>query len=367
VVEPYHGVHAWSAPSCTSQSRVPRNDVPRTRAPDIRLWSIVLRLRHPLKTRSLRSALEAIGAVAAAAGLGGSVRLLPWLLDPAVTYRLAAPFARGVLLLAGEAAILVGWPVGWALASAQLVESGERRALATLGESPTRTLLRLAPQAAVFACVLGLVSFAGGREASAPGKVLTDLVTRGRESCQAVGRATTYAVPFSGMTWLCSPGALPRLVGRGPGALSNVTFTARAAWTAGDLREIGLDEARLHLDSGGGIDVRVRALWLHGLAPFAQASSVPPVARAVGLALAAAIAATASALGVLSGALRGRLAAIVVAASGALGALGSMRSIERMDGIWFAMCLPPLAALAAALLSMGVLSRLPMRMWAASK
>ena len=334
---------------------------------------------HPLETRSLRSAVEAIGAVAIAAGLAGSVRLLPWLLDPGVTFRLAAPFARGVLLLAGEAAILVGWPLGWALAAARHVETGERRALAALGESPTGAVLRLVPQAAVFACVLAVVSFAGGREANAPGKVVTDLVARGRESCRSVEQAGTYAVPFAELTWLCSPGAAPRLVGRGPGALANATFTALAARTAGDLREIDLDDARLHLEVSGGADIHVGALRLHGLPPFAHASSVLPVARAAGLALAGSIAAAASALGVLSGTLRGRLPAIVVAASASVAALGSMRSIDRGDGGqywspywaryggWLPMLIPPLVALAVTLVVTGLLSRLPSRMWAASK
>jgi hypothetical protein len=227
--------------------------------------------------------------------------------------------------------------------------------------------------------MLAIVSFVGGLEASAPGKVVTDLIARGRQSCRSVEQAGTYAVPFAELTWLCSPGAEPRLVGRGPGALSNATFTALAARTAGDLREIDLDDARLHLEVGGGTDIRVGALRLHGLPPFAHASSVLPVARATGLALAGSIAAAASALGVLSGLLRGRLPAMVVAASASVAALGSMRSIDRGDGAqylahywgkywdWLPTLIPPLVALAVTLLVTGLLSRLPSRMWAASK
>ena len=151
----------------------------------------------PLQGKALRSALAASGAVAVAAGLGGAVRLLPWLLDPAVTFRLAMPFARGLLALACEAALLVGWPIGWALAAAALVERGEARALATLGESPTQAVVRLGPQAAAFACALGLVSFLGGREASEPGEGLTDLVERGRETCASVRDEGIYSVPFA--------------------------------------------------------------------------------------------------------------------------------------------------------------------------
>ena len=37
---------------------------------------------------------------------------------------MAAPFARGLAAVALEAALLVGWPVGWALACFRFVESG---------------------------------------------------------------------------------------------------------------------------------------------------------------------------------------------------------------------------------------------------
>jgi len=325
-------------------------------------------MNHPLPRRGLSSALQAIGAVAVAASLGGAVRLLPWLLDPSVTLRLAAPFARGLLALSAEAAILVGWPVGWALAASRLVERGEGRALATLGQSPAGSAVRLLPQGVVLACALGIVSFVGARDASGPGRVVTELIARGRQSCEAAEEAGTYAVPFAGVTWLCSPGFAPRLVGRGPGALSGAEFTALGARAAGDLREIDLEGAHIHLPSGtSAIDVLVGALRLHGLSPFAHASSVPPFARALALALAGLVAATASVLGVLSGALRGRLAAIVAAASGSLATLGAMRTIERVDLAWTAALAIPFLAAAVTLVTTALLSRLPGRGGTASK
>jgi hypothetical protein len=310
--------------------------------------------------------------VATVAGLGGAVRLLPWLLDPAVTFRLALPFARGLAALAGEAAILVGWPIGWALATAAFVERGEARALATLGESPLRAVARLAPQAGAFACVLGLVSFLGGREASEPGRVVTDLLERGRETCAEVqdadSEATTYSVPFAGVTWLCAPGVAPRLVGRGPGGLAKAMFTAAGARATGDLREIDLDDARVVL---GVARVHAGSLRLRGLSPFTHASSVPPSARALALTVAGALGAGFCVLVLLRGAVRGRLAAIVVAASGSLTALGAMRAIDRSGapwlGAWPATLAVPALTLAVLLLTTGVLSSLPRLVWAASK
>ena len=329
-------------------------------------------MRSPLQGKALRGALTGSGAVALVAGLGGLVRLLPWLLDPAVTFRLALPFARGLAALACEAALVVGWPIGWALAAAGFVERGEARALATLGESPLQAVVRLAPQAAAFACALGVVSFLGGREASEPGRVVTDLVERGRETCGEVTEDATYSVPFAGVTWLCAPGVSPRLVGRGPGGLARAVFTAAGARASGDLREIDLEDARVVL---GVAQIHAGSLRLRGLSPFAHASSVPPVARALALTVAGAIAAGWSVFALLGGAVRGRLAAIVLAASGSLAALGAMRSVDRLEGswtaagpgAWSATLAVPAVTLVAVVLVTGLLSRLPRWVWTASK
>jgi len=79
-----------------------------------------------------------------------------------------APFARSLLAVAVEAAVLTGWPVGWALAAARLVERGEAGVLASLGEAPWQTVTRLLPQAALFVAILGFTSVALGRDAAAP-------------------------------------------------------------------------------------------------------------------------------------------------------------------------------------------------------
>ncbi len=320
------------------------------------------------------------------------MRLLPWVLDPQVTFRLAWPFARGLLTLAGEAALLVGWPIGWALAGARFVERGEARAVAALGQSPVECVLGLRVQGALFACALGAVSFLGGRDASEPGRVVTDLLERGRETCAEVSEQTSYAVPFVGATWLCSPGQAPRLAGHGMGRLSRAMFTAARARVSGDLREISMIGARLLLNSGasggpgpgagvgagagagggpgGGanlVNVQAAELHLRGLPPFAHASAVSPLARAAAYALAGAVAATSALLLILRGTLRGRLAAIVVAAAGSLVPMGMMRAIEpRLSGGGGLVALP-VAACAAVLLATACLSRLPGRRRTASK
>ena len=82
----------------------------------------------PLAPSALRGATVAIGLVLVAALVGAAVRLLPWMLDPTIPGALLAPFARSLAAVAVEAAILTGWPVGWAVAAQRLVERGEARA-----------------------------------------------------------------------------------------------------------------------------------------------------------------------------------------------------------------------------------------------
>src|SRR5438309_11522646 len=130
----------------------------------------------PLSAPALAAALLASGVLALAALGAGTVRLLPWLFDPAVPWRVAAPFARGLASVAIESALLVGWPVGWALASLRLAESGEARALQALGERPMKTVSRLAPQALFFAAAIASMAVAWGRDANEPGLVDTELI-----------------------------------------------------------------------------------------------------------------------------------------------------------------------------------------------
>jgi hypothetical protein len=286
---------------------------------------------------------------------------MPWVLDPAVPSRVAAPFARGLLSVALEAAILLGWPIGWALASLRFVETGEARVLLALGEPPSRTALRLAPQGALFALLLAAVALAYGNDASAPGRVATELVARGRTSCARASAPATYAIPFTDMTWLCAPDRAPRLVGRAPGAMHGAFLSAADARIAGDFRALELDDARLLLASdapGSQVAVHVASLSIRGMAPWAHASTLPAALRALFLVLTAWSTALLAAYTVLGGArgralpfsaghLQTRLGAIVVGALGPCTGLALVRLLERADARPLAYAMVPLAACAA--------------------
>jgi hypothetical protein len=293
------------------------------------------------------SALVASGGIALVGIVAGAVRLMPWLLDPAVPWRVAAPFARGLAAVALEAAILVGWPVGWALAACRFVESGEARVLLTLGERPARTTGRLAPQGALLALSLAAAALVYGSDATAPGRVATELVERARISCARSATPTTYSIPFTEMTWLCAPDRPPRLVGRGPGAMNGVVLTAAGARIAGDFRALELDDAGVLLATNPPVAVHVASLSMRGMAPWAQASTLPPYLRALLLALTAWGVASLAAYVVLRRAVRTRLGAILVGAVGPIAALGFLRLLERADARPAAFAVLPLLACGA--------------------
>jgi hypothetical protein len=240
------------------------------------------------------------------------------------------PFARGLIAVALEAAMLVGWPIGWALGALRCVESGEARVLLTLGERPSATVLRLAPQAALLGALLASGSLVYGSDVGAPGRVATELVAQARVSCARAREPKTYSIPFTDMTWLCAPDREPRLVGTAPGAMSGALLTARSARIAGDFRQLDVDDAQLLLNTTSPrLAIHVASLSLHGMAPWARASTLAPPWRALLLVLAGAGAAAAAAFAVLQRAVGGRLGAGLLGAVGPLAALSVLRALER--------------------------------------
>ena len=322
----------------------------------------------PIAPVALRGALVASVLVLVAALVGAAVRLLPWVLDPSIPWATLAPFARSLVAVAVEAAVLTGWPVGWAVATSRLVERGEARVLASLGETPLQTVLRLMPQAALFVTVLGFTSMVLGRDAAAPGRIVGALLAEGRAACGDLSsrdKPATHAVPFVAATWLCAPGGA-RLVGRAP--LGGVVFTATNAHVSDDLRRIDLEDARLGLPAGAGgtatgskgesaltFHVHVGTLTLRGLAPWAHASSIPPLLRAI-VVTASGLAAASAVVFVLLKLRRrrvGAVAAVAIGAAGPLAALGALRGLELRvpevaPGGWLvAFVLVPIAAIVA--------------------
>lgn len=298
-----------------------------------------------LRTPALRAVLASATLVAVAGAMGACVRLLPWLLDPAVPWRVAAPFARVLAASALEIALVVGWPVGWAVAVSRFVTRGEARAVASLGESPARTLMRLIPQGVIFALCVGAVSTYEGLLAREPGRVAADLVTTSRASCARTDAPRAFTVPFVNATWLCHPSSAPVIAGHGPGALSRTLYTAKSAELGSDLRELTLTDAWVLAPFGGErVRLHVATFSLTGLGAWGSAVSSSAQARGFLLALGAAVAAwTGAALCLVGLRFRrarvryraaenrsGWLRAVALGAAGPVAALVLLRVTERI-------------------------------------
>lgn len=305
----------------------------------------------PLDRRARLGALGWSAGVALVAGLAGAVRILPWIVDPAVPTRVARPFALTLLEAGLEVALLVGWPVGWALAARELVETGEARVLALLGERPERTVARLAPQGLAFALCLGVIAWAGGRDATAPGRVAQQLVAEARAACVATPRPNVQAVPFVAVSWLCRPGGPPRLYGHGP---AGVPVSASAARLSGDLRRIELDDARMLLP---GVRVRVGVLAIDGLAPWGRTSALGPIGHGILAGASGGLCAALATALVLRRRTRTRLWALALGAAGPLAVLGTVRALDGAAARPAAYVLAPAAGACAAVLAF-LLSRL---------
>jgi hypothetical protein len=320
---------------------------------------------------ALKSALLATALTAALALTGGGVRILPWLLDAQVTWGIAAPFARSVLVVAGEAALAVGWPIGWALATFTFVERGEARVLRLLGEPPSRTALRLSRHGAALSAILVALSFASARESSEPGRIVSELISDGLAACRTAEQPRTYLVPFFGAAWLCTPGKAPRLAGQGPGRLASLVFSSTNARPSGDLGHIELDNAVIAVP---GLLLRVGSLSLTGATPWGHAEAIAPLSRASALAVAVAMSAWAAVVLVLRGAARGRITALGLGAAGPIAALSALRAVERLSagtggGLLLVAGIPLVAVLAPFVLALAFAwgSRLPLLPQAASK
>lgn len=228
-------------------------------------------------------------------------RLLPWMLVPSIPWQARLTLITLLLSVCVENAVFLGWPVGWALAASSV---------RSLREHPRRAMKRLALHCVWYALVLFATSFASAQDAALPGRLVRELLASSKDECAERVSSTSLlsptehgasaesqpvpsvVVPLLGATWLCG-GARPLLVGRAP-FTKDAIYTARDLTVSDDLRRVDLVDARVltmqsasnreeGLGSASVASLRghFRNVSLRGFAPFARASAVPPVARAV--------------------------------------------------------------------------------------
>ncbi len=297
--------------------------------------------------RTVRITALAALCILGVATIAGAIRVLPWILAPNVPATVALPFARALFAVGLETTLLAAPPIGWALASATLVERGEARALFALGQSPLRVVRTTALPAAGFAALAALSALAWGTEAAAPGRLARSLIDEARHSCAGAVVPRAAEVPFVGVTWLCFKGRQPRIAGTLPGG--GGAFSAANLDVSDDLRSLRFSDMGLLLGESGDLKVRVREASVQGLSPWGRASNLRPPVRALLLSSTGTALALLAALYVLTRSLSHRLTSLALGGVGPLAALLVLSRLEQGDhGPWVYLWVP-----AAGLLALG--------------
>jgi hypothetical protein len=288
-----------------------------------------------LGRRAAKATALAGAAVLVVALLAGLVRVLPWIAAPTIPLRVVLPFARALFAASLETTLLCAPPIGWALASAWLVERGEARALFALGQSPARIVGSSFPVALAFTALAGVAALAWGTEAAAPGRLARSLVDEAKRSCEGQTVPRAADVPFVGVTWLCFPPASgaasgssrPRLTGALPGGAG--AFTAADVTVSDDLRSLQFLDMRLLFGDKANIRVRAGEARITGLSPWGRASNLPPALRALLLSSTGTLLAMLASWSVLLGSIARRVGSLLVGGAGPAAAALVLSQLER--------------------------------------
>jgi hypothetical protein len=307
----------------------------------VRVW--------PLARHLIRACGGAVLVVLVLALAAGAIRLLPWIVSPAVPLAVTAPFAEALGALACETALMIGLPAGCGLGAAKFVERGEARALMALGSSPAGLVLRAAPPVLVLALLGSAVGVGYGADASKPGRIARELVARGRQSCDEATAPAAFQVPLVGVTWLCFPGERRRAVGPLPGFGERAWFTAESLVPSEDLRRFELSDLRVVVRGDDGrerVHLSVQTAVVSGFAPWGRPARLPAVWRAVLAAATPVLLALFSAWLVISTRLGSRPLGLLVAAGPTLVAWALWHAADRIEAAGYYYLLVPLCGVA---------------------
>jgi hypothetical protein len=298
---------------------------------------------------AVRATLVAGAVVLGVATVAGIVRILPWIVAPDVPVGLAIPFARGLLAVGLETALLCAPPIGWALAASGLVDRGETRALFAIGASPSGIVRTTLGPVLIFACLAAVAALSWGTEAAAPGRLGREMIDRARGSCAGVSDARAVQIPFLRASWLCFPGAPPRIVGPLPGAAIGM-FSAAGLSVSDDLHRVTAVDMRVLLGQAGTIRLSADRATLRNVAPFGRASTLRPARRSALLSVTGALLALLSAWAVVRSGRASLLFALSIGAAGPVAALCTLTFLEQRSAVALAYLAIPAVAVGTALL-----------------
>ncbi len=301
--------------------------------------SALLRVLGPRLLRTTATAAVIVFALGVFAGL---VRLLPWLVSPNLPLVVAWPFAKVLLAAALEMAVVVGLPLGWALALATFVDRGEVRALEAVGTSPRTLVLATAPIALGLAAIGLVVVLLWGRDAARPGRLAADLLAAARAACiEAPPRAVD--VPLLGASWLCFEDSPPVLYGGLGERVRTIPFTASEARVSEGLDILAFEDFRLVAKAAGSVSVQATSATIRGVSKSTRTTKLEARRRAVLLSATAAWLALVAGFCIVRAKVGGNVRAAMIGVVGPLVGVGTLSALERAGWTSLAYLLVPLA------------------------
>ena len=293
----------------------------------------------------------------AATSFVGSLRLLPWLLRPEVPWAASAPFAAAIGAKATETTLLLGVPLGCALAAARLARQGNR-ASARFLVFPT-----------LFTLALGAGAASWRADATQPGRVAIGLLQRTRDSCRGAIEPRGMAVPMVGMSWLCFPDHEPRVVGMLPGSGGRVWFSARNLVARADLSEFTLEDLRLSGDASpllASASLRVGRARVAGLPVWGRPAKLRVTTRAALLTVVAWVVGLVLTLGLIRFSIARPLMALAAGGGPALLVVVLLERLDRGFATESIYSLLPILGAASAMAAV-LLARRVCRWWGTTK
>jgi hypothetical protein len=278
----------------------------------------------PLGRTAARSVGVAFVGVGLLAASGALVRVLPWLVDPRVSFATVLVFFRGLLSAGVEVSGLVALPMGFSLAAASFSDRGEARACFLSGASPSGLVRRAWPVLLTGAALTGAASAYVAREATAPARVLNGLVQAARAGCDANHRPVAE-VPGTLAAWLCAPSAPPELTVVIEGS---AVVRATSLTLADDLRLATLRDARFDLRGPPIVRLDVAEATITGLSGFAAPSGLDALPRLLASGIGAAVSAFAVATSLLARREGRRTVALGLAGACSIAMLAALRVAE---------------------------------------
>ncbi|HEY3235914.1 MAG TPA: hypothetical protein VGJ84_14450 [Polyangiaceae bacterium] len=303
---------------------------------------------RPLASYCGRAAIQSSALVVIAGLSAGAIRLLPWVLAREIPLTVTWPFAKALVAVAIETALLVGLPSGFAFGAGKFNERGEARALFCLGATPAALALSGWRVLLVLGAVIWIPSMAWEPRADPPGRLAAQLIEGGQKSCTSVTAPRAVLVPLVGVTWLCFPGRAPRVVGPLPGA-ARAWFSATALYPSDDLQRFELTDLRLATGTAPDLQLVVHRATITGLPSWGRSVKLPGILRAALLSFSAILLSLTASWLVLRRQSGGRLGATLSGAVPALVSFGALHWVDDHVGEGWSYLMVPVAGLLVAI------------------